>query len=222
MTALGGPSSKEIVYMIAPAKPVSRRKRAPNWQELFLQMLPMIENCAKRAFRDLGPEAREDAVQEVLANAAVAFARLVELDKVDLAYPKVLARYAIAQFCDGRRVGNRRRICEVLSPYAQRKKGFRVQRLDRFQTELGEWSEAIVEDTHTPVPEQVAFRIDFPAWLKVQTKRNRRIAEALALGHTTGEVARRFKVSEGRISKLRKQFCQSWQEFHGEPAVAAA
>ncbi len=108
-------------------------------------------------------------------------------------------------------------IGDVLSPYAQRKKGFRVESLERFDKYTGQWLEAVVEDTHTPVPEQVAFRIDFPAWLKALTKRNRRIAEALALGHGTDEVARRFKVSASRISQLRSQFCESWREFHGDP-----
>ena len=208
--------------MIAPAESKRRRKRATNWQQPFLEMLPVIKNYARRAFRDLNAEARDDAVQEVVANAAVAFERLVQLDKADLAYPQVLARYAVAQFRDGRRVGNKLCIREVLSSYAQRKKGFRVASLERFDKYTGEWLEAVVEDTHTPVPEQVAFRIDFPAWLKVLTKRNRRIAEALALGHGTGEVARRFKVSAGRISQLRSQFCQSWREFHGDLGPAAA
>ena len=208
--------------MIALAKPVRLRRRTTDWQQPFLAMLPVIENYASRAFRSLNPEARDDAVQEVIANAAVAFARLVELGKADLAFPTVLARFGIAQFCDGRRVGNRRRISDVLSSYARRKKGFHVQSLDRYQKESDEWLEAVVEDTHTPVPEQVAFRIDFPAWLKSQTKRNRRIAEALSLGYTTREVARRFKISEGRVSQLRRRLCLSWQEFHGEPAPAAA
>jgi len=208
--------------MIAPANPKRRRKRPTNWQQPFLEMLPVIENYARRAFRHLDPEGKQDAVQEVVANAAVAFARLVELDKVDLAYPQVLARYAVAQFCDGRRVGNRLCIRDVMSPYAQRKKGIRVDSLERFDKYTGEWLEAIVEDTHTPVPEQVAFRIDFPAWLRGLTKRNRRIAEALALGHATSEVARRFRVSPSRISQLRTQLCESWREFHGELAPNAA
>ena len=55
-------------------------------------------------------EAGVDAVQEVIANAAVANVRLVELEKTALAYPTVLARYGIAQVRDGRRVGARRRI----------------------------------------------------------------------------------------------------------------
>ena len=75
-----------------------------------------------------------------------------------MAYPKVLARDAIAQFHHGRRVGNRLKISDVLSAYARRKKGFHVESLHRFDKESGEWLEAVVEDTHTPVFEQVAFR----------------------------------------------------------------
>ena len=49
-----------------------------------------------------------------------------------------------------------------------------------------------------------------------------RIAESLAEGNRTLDVARRFKVSPGRISQIREEFRQSWDEFHGEPVDAAA
>ena len=208
--------------MIARPKPIRQRASLPDWHQQFLKMLPVIRKYADKAFQHLDAEGREDAVHEVIANALVAFARLVQLGKADLAYPTVLARYGAAQLREGRRVGNRRRVSEVLAEYAQRKKGFVVERLDRFHKESGEWLEAIVQDTRTPVPDQVAFRIDFPAWLNSQTKRNRRIAETLAVGSTTGEVARRFKLSPGRISQLRQQFHQSWQEFQGDKVTLPA
>jgi hypothetical protein len=208
--------------VIAHAKPVPQQEPVPDWHHQFLEMLPVIRKYADNAFQHLDPEGREDAIQEVVDNALVAFERLVQLDKADLAYPTVLARYGVAQLRDGRRVGNRRRVSEVLAEYAQRKKGFVVERLDRFHKESGQWLEAVVEDPRTPVPDQVAFRIDFPAWLNVQTKRNRRIAEALAVGTTTAEVAKRFKLSPGRVSQLRREFQQSWQEFHGDTDAAAA
>ncbi len=206
--------------MIAPSKPVPAQQAPPAWHEEFLQMLPTIRQRAENAFYYLDPEGREDAVQEVIANATVAYARLVQRKKTDVAYPMALACYGIAQVRDGRRVGNHLRINEVLSSYAQRKKGFAVERLDHYDKDAGEWLEAIVEDPQTPVPDQVAFRIDFPRWLDLLTKRNRRIAEALAVGYSTSEVARRFKVSPGRISQLRRELLQSWQMFHGEPAIA--
>ena len=151
--------------MIAPAKPVRRRRVTPRWHRPFLKCCRTIRSYAKNAFGYLDAESREDAVEEVIANAAVAFVRLVRLGKANQAFPTVLAHFAISQFRDGRRVGNRLRIGEVLSSYAQRRKDFLVERLDRFDRETDEWAEAIVEDRRTPVPDQVAFRIDFPKWL---------------------------------------------------------
>ena len=197
------------------------RPAVPAWHHGFLAMLPAIRTYARIAFRNLAPEAREEAVQEVVCNALVAYVRLVELGKADLAYPSVLARFAVAQTRDFRKVGGHLNCKDVLSRYCQRKKGIVVERLDKFDAEDGQWIEAVVEDHHTPVPDQVAFRCDFPAWLRSLPIRNRRIAQALSVGHTTGEVAKRFNVSPGRISQLRQELHRAWQEFHGEePGVA--
>jgi len=206
--------------MIAPIKPTGRRHVTPRWHRPFLKMLPKIRSYAKNAFAYMDAESREDAVEEVIANAAVAFVRLVRLGRANQAFPTVLTRYAVAQFRDGRRVGNHLRIGEVLSSYAQRKKGFIVERLDHLDRETNEWAEAIVEDRRTPVPDQVAFRIDFPRWLTLLSTRNRRIAEALALGNSTSLVAKRFKLSPGRISQLRGELYKSWQNYQGDQAAA--
>lgn len=48
------------------------------------------------------------------ANACCAVARLAELGKLDLAYPTVLARYGVAKVIDGRRVGNKLNVRDVL------------------------------------------------------------------------------------------------------------
>jgi FixJ family two-component response regulator len=66
------------------------------------------------------------------------------------------------------------------------------------------------------VPDIVSFRCDFPAWLETLRHRDRRIAETLALGHRTQDVARRFQVSEGRVSQLRRELAVSWKAFVGE------
>ena len=206
--------------MIAPLTIKPPARQPSSWQELFLSILPDIKQHAEFAIKRWRPEAKEDAVQEVIANAAVAFARLVELGKVDLAYPQVLARFAIAQFHDWRRVGSRNRINEVLSFHAQRNRNFVVERISRFDKETGMWIDAVVEDSRTPVPDQVAFRIDFPEWLSTQSPRTRKIAEELALGRTVGEVVRRFHVSSGRISQSGRDLHDSWREFQGEAETA--
>jgi hypothetical protein len=181
-----------------------------------MAMLPAIVAHARISFSYLRPEARAEAVQAVVCNACAATARLAELGKLDLAYAGPLARFGVAQVKDGRMTGGHLNCKDILSPYCRRKKNVTVERLDRFDEEENQWQEAIVEDPHTPVFEQVQFRCDFPAWLDTLRRRDRRIAETLAVGHRTQDVARKFQVSEGRVSQLRRELAGSWREFTGE------
>jgi hypothetical protein len=48
-------------------------------------MLPVIVSHARFAFKHLRPEARSEAIQEVVANCCRAYVRLAELDKLSLA-----------------------------------------------------------------------------------------------------------------------------------------
>ena len=112
---------------------------------------------------------------------------------------------------------------DVLSRHCQQRKGIAVERLDRFDEEENCWKEAVVQDTRTtPVPEIVAFRCDFPAWLGTLSRRNRRIAQFLAVGNRTQDVAKRFTLSAGRVSQLRRELATSWKEFVGESDGNAA
>ena len=193
------------------------------WHKGFLRMLPAIATHARISFQHLGPEAREEAIAECVANALVAYVRLVELGKVDLAYPSPLARYAVAQTKGHRRVGGHLNIKDVLSPYCQAKKHVTVERLDCFDDEEDAWQEAVIEDTRTAtVPDIVAFRCDFPAWLHTLSRRDRKIAEALSVGHRTGDVAKWFRLSAGRVSQLRGELGRSWRAFVGEGPDDAA
>jgi len=177
-------------------------------------MLPIIERHARIVFCDLDAEAREEAVQEVIANALVTFVRLYELDKVDLAYPTVLARYGVARVRCGRRVGGRLNVNEVLSRYAQRRKGFTVSRLDR--QKCNEWQEVLVEDKKSTPADIATVRIDFAAWLSKMSPSRRQLAKDLACGESTADVAKSRAVTPARISQIRKEFQGSWSAFQGE------
>ena len=206
--------------MIAAVKPFRSRRPSRAWQAGFLAMLPKIVRHACVILPRLRPEARADALQEVIAYAAVAYARLAELGKTDVAYPTPLAAFGVAQYRAGRRVGNRLNSRDVLSEYAQRSKRFRVETLDHYDDHDGTWVEAVVQDTRSsPVPEVVAFRCDFSDWLKSLSRRDRRLAEFLALGNRTNDTARKFNVSAGRVSQLRRDFEASWRCFQGEPST---
>ena len=212
--------------MSAPIKTTRRRTAAPHWHEKFLQMMPVIQQCASIAFRNLTAEARQEAIQDVTANALVAFVRLVERGKVDLAFPTVLARYGISQYHSGRRVGTRLNVRDISSDYCQRRKGVYVQRLDRYDVKDDQWRQIVVEDRQSTPADIAATRIDFNDWLGTLSRRQRRIAEALAVGETTSRTARMFHISAGRVSQIRRLLYEAWQTFQGEPitnpAVATA
>ncbi len=186
----------------------------PRWHRVFLSMLPQILRHASYSFRSLHGDARQDAIAEVIANCVVAFKALVRRGKMDIAYPTVLARYATAQVADGRRVGSSLNVHEVLSGYAQRNKGFKVESLDHFDEEENQWQEAVVQDTRSSsVFDTVAFRCDFADFLDHLPRRNRRIAQFLSLGNRTRDAAHKFGVSEGRVSQVRRELAESWKAF---------
>jgi DNA-directed RNA polymerase specialized sigma subunit len=124
--------------------------------------------------------------------------------------------HAIKQVKDGRRVGSRLNVREVLSKYAQQHKGFVVESLDHFDEEENAWQEVVVEDRHAGPADIARVRCDFSDWLKSLKRRDRRIAQSLAIGERTQNVAKRFKVSAGRISQLRTELAESWRQFVGD------
>lgn len=101
--------------------------------------------------------------------------------------------------------------------YAQRAKRFTVERLDRFDEEDEAWHEVVVEDRHAGPAATAAARIDIADWFDRLPTKKRRIAATLATGETTKRTARRFNVSPGRISQLRRELHESWQLLQGEP-----
>jgi len=174
-------------------------------------MLPAIIEHAKIAFRHVSGQDRQDKIQETVANALVAFRRLVQLNKADLAYPSVLARYAVAQIKHGRLAGDHVNVTNIV-----------LERLDHYDSEDGCWKEILVPDKTCTPAELAASRIDVPAWFNTLSRRDRRVAEFLAAGQTTTAAARRFRVSQGRISQLRRELAANWKRFVGdEPGPAA-
>jgi len=200
--------------MIAKIKPCSHPHAPGRWQARFLQMLPLLRRQALFHFRGLTPQRREEFVQETLANCCLACYALAQRRKWSAIHPSPLVRYAVAQVRAGRQVGCSLNSRDVSSPYAQRRNGFHLERLEN-QAELGRWQEVLLADERTPVDEQAAFRVDFPAWLARLSPRQRQIATFLAVGHSTSAAARRFGLSAGRISQLRRQLHRDWLEFQG-------
>jgi hypothetical protein len=182
----------------------------------FEGLLPAIEQQARRAFRKARPAHREELVADVIARAFALFRRLLERGLDGLIYVSALARFAIRQVLDGRRLGSRQSVRDVLSIAAQRKQGFRVAPLQEDKDYA--WDEILADPRANPADVAIC-RIDFGTWLARLSHLKRHVAERLSAGDTTNEAAQYFRVSPGRISQLRRELRDDWTVFQGQTAA---
>jgi hypothetical protein len=204
---------------------------AEHLQAAFLQILPRIRTHAEIAFRHLKcPAKRDDAVAEVVAFCWRWYSRLAEQGRDASEFVSTLATLAARHVRGGRKLCGQERSKDVLSPVAQKRHGFNVEALPHStsrsrETLYGEphgqdqadaFEERLRDNTVTPPPDQAAFRLDYPRWLSGLGERDRQIAEDMAMGESTLELARKYPISQGRISQLRREFHADWQRFHGE------
>jgi hypothetical protein len=187
-------------------------------QAAFLQILPCIVKHAHIYFRDVRcPHRHEDAVAETTAIAWKWFVRLAQRGKDVSQFPAAFAAYAARAARSGRRVCGQERSKDALSPRAQQRHGFAVSPLPAASSPYGNvFDEALHDNTRTPVPEQVGFRLDFPAWRLGHSDRDRRLIDDLMTGERPGEVAKRYGLTPGRVSQLRRALHHDWLAFCDE------
>jgi hypothetical protein len=197
----------------------------------FLSILPRIELHAQVYFRGLKcPHRKAEAVQETLALAWKAFVRLTERGKDPLTFPATFARFAARAVKCGRRLCGQEKAKDVLSSLAQQRHGFGVEPLphstatrhdERYGAVHGQRQQDLLEErlrdnTLTPVPEQVWFRLDWPAWLETQTPREWRVVAEMANDERTLDLSKRFELSPARISQMRRELHNDWTRFCGD------
>lgn len=182
----------------------------------FLAIVPRIQLHAQIYFRDVKcPHQREDCIAEAVALAWKWFRRLVEKGKDPSAFPSAIATFAARAVRSGRRLVGMEKPKDVLSPVAQRR-GFSVSPLPNTSSLNGNvFGEALQENTVSPIPDQVAFRLDFPSWRCSRCDRDQRLIDALILGERTLDVARKHGLSPARVSQLRHEFHDDWLAFCG-------
>lgn len=206
--------------MNSSARPPTRTTSAPPVD--FLSLVPTIQRHIGFAFRRVPPAFRKDVLQEALVMTFVFYRRLVDQGKQKCIFATPLARFAVGHLRDGRRVGLSRSRRDALCPFVARRQGFLIEPIDRIDSASGRWTLMSLSSSDAPVPDQVAFRLDFPRWMSTQTRRDQRLIHALAYGDTTSEAARRFRISPARVSQLRLQFYQSWCAFQGQTSTVPA
>ena len=186
------------------------------WQPNFIAMLPEIQQKLRLAFCRLGPESREDAIEEGIVHSLLAYVRLHEQGRAEVATASSLAWYSSRHVKRGRPAAARMNGKEPLSRYGQISNGIQIERTPN------KWMDALVEDKRAAVADQVAAKMDVAAWFATLTKRMKQIAKDLAFGCSTSEVAKKYGLTAGRISQLRRMLEESWAAFQGEAAPVLA
>lgn len=191
------------------------RDSVNDWQSPFLaHVLPVVTSLASIRFRNLPATERDEAIADATATATIAFVRLTNRGKDPTIFAWRLAKYAVMRVLSGRASGSSDNSGDVLSRLAQRRRGFRLLGLDSVVRRHGqEWESALVENGTITPADLAASRIDFREWMGRMKHRRREIAQTLAAGYRTEEVAEIFQLSPGRVSQLRREFEASWREF---------
>ena len=149
MTSLAHPNSPSILHAA------------------FLSILPRIETHARFSFRFWRcAQRRDDAIAEVVALCWAWFVRLVERGRDPVPLAGSLARFAVKQVRSGRKLCGKARAHDVFTAATQRTQVYAVVPLPQYSSLTGTpFEDALQDNTTTPIPDQVAFRIDWPAWL---------------------------------------------------------
>jgi hypothetical protein len=178
-------------------------------------ILPKVETHARIAFRRIRcNDTQEDCVGEAVAISWKWFIRTTEQGKDPTQFASIIASLAVAHVRSYRKLVKSESARDVMSPLAQRRHGFFVSSIPQKRTpENSQIEEALHENTETPVPDQVAFRLDFRMWLLNLTPPKRHIATDMMTGERTSDLAQKHRVSPARISQLRGEFLDSWQLF---------
>ena len=144
------------------------------------------------------------------------FLRLARRGKDATRFVSALADYAARRVKAGRLLCGRTKT-DALSHLAQQQHPFTAGSMVAGSARCGNhYDEALQDNTQTPVPDQVGFRCDFPAWRRSRSKRDRRLIDDLMMGETTMMAARRHGLTPSRVSQLRREFMEDWLAFCNE------
>jgi len=197
----------------------------------FLDLVPKIQTHAAIYFRGIRcPAKKADKVAETVALAWRWFLTLTRQGKDASQFVMVFAFTVARSVKCGRRLAGMEPARDVMSERCQQRHNFTVESLpsstpspheNLFSQPHGQqrqdaFEERLRDNTITPIPDQAAFRIDFPAWLQTLTPRERRLIRGMARNERTKDLSKEFELSPGRISQLRSEFHQGWTKFVGD------
>jgi hypothetical protein len=188
----------------------------------FNEALERIDAVIAYQFRHWPRGPREEAMAEARAGCWVAWHGLLRRGKDPVAVGVCgIAENACRAVRNGRTVGRNRAAgptaADIQHPKARRATGLHVVSIEwPGEGSIVGWRDWLASESGYGPAAEAAFRVDFAAWLVGLPARKRRVAELLAAGWRTGEVAGRLGVTPGAVSQARDWLARSWSRFQGE------
>ena len=185
--------------------------------QAFLAVLPRVLAVVRfHLHRIRCPHWREEATCEAVALCWVWFVRLARRGRQPHTFATRLAGYAARAARSGRRACGSEPVADVCSPTCSKRKGVRLTSLSAPDPAGDCLAEAVHDNTRTPVPDQVQFRLDFPAWVGSLAAAKRRVLDRLLAGERTADVAAAAGVSAARVSQVRAELRADYARFCGD------
>jgi len=211
-----GAVSTEVIPVNEPTH--DRPESIEELQATFITLLPKIEFTVRVRLRHVTcSDRRADLICEAIAMCWKWYIGLSRKGRSPAEYLYTFATLAARAALSGRRLCGCEKARDAMSPLCQRTRSFTVSPLPDTTGMVGNvFDEALIDNTQTPVPDQVQFRLDFPRWRASLGERCRVLMDAMVEGHRTNELATVFGVTQARISQVRRELHDGWQSFCGD------
>jgi hypothetical protein len=183
---------------------------APSFEVLLDKMLPHCRYYAKRVIRRRWIDF-DDVVQDLCGIALEIYQSLVRRGK-EVFYSPIM-KFTIKKYREGRRFCGQNST-DILSCQTQKLGRSAVCQLVTYDQDDDDLdTNRRMEYPQPSVVDFVQMKMDYQGWYHLQSPRDQKIIDDLSMGYTTGEVAKKFGVSDGLISIKRKNFANSWKEY---------
>jgi hypothetical protein len=180
----------------------------PTFDSLLAKMLPHFRYYARRYSRCKRTD-RDDVMQDLIGLALEMYTSQIRRGKQVFYTP--LMKFAIKKYRSGRRFTGSN-TTDILSEQTQMLGRCEACQFSELNSEPGQWS--FEHYNRQPnVVDAVQMSVDYDTWIERQTERDRAIMHDLAMGETTGEVAKKYGVSAGLISQYRRRYDNSWHAY---------
>lgn len=188
----------------AEAAPVAAKAREADFLSVIL---PAVQRSARKRFRHLPAHVREELEQDATAMAWGHFIKLIGkgLEPLNCVGTIVLrciqSERRQEHFC-GQETRN-----DALAYKARQIHGFALQTLACLANAI---------DDDGPIPDQVAFRIDFATWRASLDDADQVLIDSLAEGYRPKEAEKRNNLPRKSVDIRRRRWRSTWQQFQGE------